>query len=221
MADTPKSIGLSPDLHAYLLAHGTPPDAVQAALIARTETELGAVARMQIAPEQGAFMTMLTRLLEVRTAVEIGTFTGYSALCIARGLADGGRLLCCDVSEEWTAIARDAWAEAGVADRIDLRIAPALETLATLPEEEHVDLVFIDADKPNYAAYYEALLPRLRRNGVILVDNTLWSGAVIDPDARDESTLAIRAFNDMVAADERVDTVMLAVSDGLTFLRKR
>ena len=221
MADTPKSIGLSADLHRYLLAHGTAPDAVQQALIERTESELGAVARMQIAPEQGAFMTMLTRLVGARTAVEIGTFTGYSALCIARGLAEGGRLLCCDVSEEWTAIARDAWAAAGVADRIDLRIAPALETIATLPEAEHIDLVFIDADKENYAKYYEALLPRLVPNGLILVDNTLWSGAVIDPAAQDASTQAIRAFNDMVAADDRVDTVMLAVSDGLTFLRKR
>lgn len=221
MADAPKSIGLSPELHAYLLAHGTPPDAVQSALIERTEAELGGIARMQIAPEQGALMTVLTRLLGVHTAVEIGTFTGYSALCIARGLADGGRLTCCDVSEEWTAIARDAWAEAGVADRIDLRIAPALDTIATMPTDEHIDLVFIDADKENYANYYEALLPRLRRNGLFLVDNTLWSGAVIDADAQDPSTVAIRAFNDMVAADDRVDTVMLAVSDGLTILRKR
>jgi len=221
MADTPKSIGLPADLHAYLLAHGTPPDPVQAALIERTEAELGGIARMQIAPEQGAFMTMLTRLLGVRTAVEIGTFTGYSALCIARGLAPGGRLTCCDVSEEWTAVARDAWADAGVADRIDLRIAPALETIATMPTDEHIDLVFIDADKENYAAYYEALLPRLRTNGLFLVDNTLWSGAVIDPEAQDASTAAIRVFNDLVAADERVDTVMLAVSDGLTLLRKR
>jgi caffeoyl-CoA O-methyltransferase len=221
MTDAPKSIGLSPELHAYLLAHGTPPDAVLQALIDRTEAELGGVARMQIAPEQGALMTVLARLLGVRTAVEIGTFTGYSALCIARGLAVGGRLTCCDVSEEWTAIARDAWAAAGVADRIDLRIAPALETIAAMPEDEHIDLVFIDADKESYASYYEALLPRLRRNGVILVDNTLWSGAVIDPAADDASTVAIRAFNAMVADDDRVDTVMLAVSDGLTLLRKR
>ena len=166
-------------------------------------------------------MTTLTRLLGVRQALEIGTFTGYSALCIARGLAPGGRLVCCDVSEEWTAIARDAWAEAGVDDRIDLRIAPALETIATLSEEEYLDLVFIDADKERYAAYYEALLPRLRPNGVILVDNTLWSGAVIDPDRTDPATEAIRAFNARVAADDRVDCVLLSVSDGLTLLRKR
>jgi caffeoyl-CoA O-methyltransferase len=220
MADTPKSFALTPEIHAYLVAHGTPPDAVQEALIART-AQLGGISMMQIAPEQGAFMTVLTRLLGVERAVEIGTFTGYSALCIARGMGPDGRLTCCDVSEEWTAIARDAWSEAGVADRIDLHIAPALETIAAMPEEEHLDLVFIDADKENYAGYYEALLPRVRRNGVILVDNTLWSGAVIDPERDDPSTVAIRAFNDMVAADDRVDTVQLAISDGLTLLRKR
>jgi len=220
VADAPKSLGLTAELHAYVVAHGTPPDPVQAALIARTAA-LGGVSVMQIAPEQGALMTTLTRLLGVRHALEIGTFTGYSALCIARGLAPGGRLVCCDVSEEWAAIARDAWAEAGVADRIDLRIGPALDTIATLPTEAHRDLVFLDADKESYAAYYEALLPRVRPNGVILVDNPLWSGAVVDPDRTDPATEAIRAFNARVAADDRVDCVLLAVSDGLTLLRKR
>jgi caffeoyl-CoA O-methyltransferase len=220
MADQPKSFNLTPEIHAYLVAHGTPPDDVQEALIERT-SELGGISMMQIAPEQGAFMTILTRLLDVRNAVEVGTFTGYSSLCIARGLADGGKLVCCDVSDEWTSIAREYWTQAGVADRIDLRIAPALETIASLPDGEHLDLVFIDADKENYANYYEALLPRLRRNGVILVDNTLWSGAVIDASRDDSSTVAIRAFNDMVAADDRVDAVQLAISDGLTLLRKR
>ena len=220
MADQPKSFNLSPEIHQYLVAHGTPPDAVQQALIERT-SELGGISMMQIAPEQGAFMTILTRLLGVEHAVEVGTFTGYSSLCIARGLAEGGKLVCCDVSDEWTSIAREYWEQAGVADRIDLRIAPALETLASLPEEEHLDLVFIDADKENYANYYDALLPRLRVNGVILVDNTLWSGAVIDESRDDSSTVAIRAFNDMVAADDRVDSVQLAISDGLTLLRKR
>jgi caffeoyl-CoA O-methyltransferase len=220
MSDQPKSFNLSPEIHQYLVAHGTPPDDVQQALIERT-SELGGISMMQIAPEQGAFMTILTRLLDVRNAVEVGTFTGYSSLCIARGLADGGKLVCCDVSDEWTSIAREYWTQAGVADRIDLRIAPALETIASLPDSEHLDLVFIDADKENYANYYEALLPRLRRNGVILVDNTLWSGAVIDASRDDSSTVAIRAFNDMVAADDRVDAVQLAISDGLTLLRKR
>jgi len=220
MADQPKSFNLTPEIHQYLVAHGTPPDDVQQALIERT-SELGGISMMQIAPEQGAFMTILTRLLGVRNAVEIGTFTGYSSLCIARGLADGGTLVCCDVSDEWTSIGQEYWERAGVADRIDLRIAPALETIATLPDGEHVDLVFIDADKENYANYYDALLPRVRQNGVILVDNTLWSGAVIDKSRDDSSTVAIRAFNDMVAADDRVDTVQLAISDGLTLLRKR
>ncbi len=220
MADQPKSFNLSPEIHQYLVAHGTPPDDVQQALIERT-SELGGISMMQIAPEQGAFMTILTRLLGVQHAVEVGTFTGYSSLCIARGLADGGRLVCCDVSDEWTSIGREYWERAGVADRIELRIAPALETIATMPEDEHIDLVFIDADKENYANYYDALLPRLRTNGVILVDNTLWSGAVIDESRDDSSTVAIRGFNDMVAADDRVDSVQLAISDGLTLLRKR
>jgi caffeoyl-CoA O-methyltransferase len=217
----PKGIGLSSDLHAYLLAHGTPPDAPLRGLIDETHAKVAGLAMMQIAPEQGAFMTMLTQLLGVRFAVEVGTFTGYSALCIARGLAPGGRLLCCDVSDEWTAIGKPYWEAAGVADRIDLRIAPALDTLRGLPAEPHIDLAFIDADKPNYARYYDELLPRLSPNGVILVDNVLWSGAVIDPSVTDANTVAIRAFNDRVAADDRVDVVMLPISDGLSLIRRR
>lgn len=219
MAD-PKSFNLTPEIHEYLVAHGTPPDDVQAALIERT-SELGGISMMQIAPEQGAFMTILTRLIGAKVAVEVGTFTGYSSLCIARGLAEGGQLICCDVSDEWTSIGMEFWSRAGVADRIDLRIAPALDTINAMPEGEHIDLVFIDADKENYANYYEALLPRVRTNGVLLIDNTLWSGAVVDATRDDSSTVAIRAFNDMVAADDRVDTVQLAISDGLTLLRKR
>jgi caffeoyl-CoA O-methyltransferase len=216
----PKSFFLTPEAHDYLVAHGTPPDAVQHALIAET-AQLGPVAGMQIAPEQGTFLTMLTRLLGTRRAVEVGTFTGYSSLCIARGLPPGGQLLCCDVSEEWTAIARKYWAEAGVDDRIELKLAPAVETLNALPADTTIDFAFIDADKPNYANYYEALLPRLRPNGVIAVDNVLWGGRVIAPDADDENTTAIKAFNEKVAADDRVDAVMLPLADGLTLLRKR
>ncbi|MDQ1447661.1 MAG: caffeoyl-CoA O-methyltransferase [Actinomycetota bacterium] len=219
-ARPPKSFLLSPELAGYLVAHGTPPDAVQEALIEETAA-LGAVAGMQIAPEQGAFLTVLTRLIGARRAIEIGTFTGYSALCIARGLPADGRLVCCDVSEEWTAIGRRAWGAAGVADRIDLRIAPALQTLAALPADTTFDLAFIDADKPNYPNYFEALLPKMRDNGVILVDNVLWDGRVVKPDADDENTVAIRAFNDKVANDTRVDTVMLPIADGLTLARKR
>jgi len=215
----PKSFFLGAEIHEYLVEHGTPPDAVQQGLIART-TELGGVSMMQIAPEQGAFMTMLTRLLDVRSAVEVGTFTGYSALCIARGLADGGRLLCCDVSEEWTAIARDAWAEGGVADRIELRIAPAIDTLRALPAERTIDLAFVDADKPMYGAYADEILDRMRPGGVLMVDNVLWGGAVVDASVTDENTVAIRAFNDWLAADERVETVMVPLGDGLTLARR-
>ncbi len=218
MAD-PKSFFLGAEIHDYLVAHGSPPDDVQRALIEETAA-LGPVAGMQVAPEQGAFLTLLTAALGVRNAVEVGTFTGYSALCIARGLVPSGRLVCCDVSEEWTSIGKRHWAAAGVADRIELRIGPALDTLEAMPRDSSIDLAFIDADKPNYAAYYEALLPRVRPNGVILVDNVLWSGRVIDPAADDENTKAIRAFNDKVAADERVESVMIPLSDGLTLLRK-
>jgi caffeoyl-CoA O-methyltransferase len=219
-ARPPKSFLLSPELADYLVAHGSPPDAVQLGLIEETAA-LGAVAGMQIAPEQGAFLTLLTGLIGARRAIEIGTFTGYSALCIARGLGDDGRLVCCDVSEEWTAIARRAWAAAGVAPRIDLRIAPALDTLAAFPADTVFDLAFIDADKPNYANYYDMLLPKMRANGAILVDNVLWDGRVVRPDADDENTVAIRAFNDKVANDDRVEAVMLPVADGLTLVRKR
>jgi caffeoyl-CoA O-methyltransferase len=217
---TPKGIGLTADLHDYLVAHGSPPDEVQQALIKRTQA-LGGVAQMQIAPEQGAFMTMLTRVLDVRFAVEVGTFTGYSALCIARGLPSGGRLLCCDVSEEWTAIAREHWARAGVDDRIELRIAPAVETLDALDSAQRIDLAFIDADKGNYGRYYEAILSRLSPRGVILVDNVLWGGAVIEDSQDDASLTAIRAFNDQVVADDRVDQVMLPIADGLTMITRR
>jgi caffeoyl-CoA O-methyltransferase len=179
------------------------------------------MAGMQISPEQGAFMTVFMRLIGARQAVEVGTFTGYSALSIARGLPDDGHLLCCDVSEEWTAIARRAWAEAGVDGKIELKLAPAADTLRALPDEEYLDLAFVDADKPAYPVYYEELLKRLRPNGAILVDNTLWAGRIIDPEADDEQTLALRAFNDAVAADDRVDTVLLTLGDGLTILRKR
>lgn len=215
----PKSFFLTSEIHEYVVAHGTPPDAVQQALIDETARLPNAI--MQIAPEQGAFMTLLTRALGARQAVEVGTFTGYSALAIALGLPDDGHLLCCDVSEEWTNVARGAWADAGVDTKIELVLAPAADTLRALPDQEYVDLAFIDADKPSYPTYYEELLRRLRPNGVILVDNTLWGGAIADPDARDESTLAMRSFNDMVAADDRVESALLTIGDGLTLLRKR
>jgi caffeoyl-CoA O-methyltransferase len=215
----PKSFFLTPEIHEYVLAHGTPPDAAQQALI--DETAQLPMAMMQISPEQGAFMTLFTRAIGAKQAVEVGTFTGYSAIAIARGLPDDGHLLCCDVSEEWTSVGRRAWAAAGVADKIELVIAPAADTLRALPNEEYLDLAFIDADKPAYPVYYEEIVPRLRRNGVILVDNTLQGGRIVDPEANDDSVVAMRAFNDMVAADDRVDTALLTLGDGLTVLRKR
>jgi caffeoyl-CoA O-methyltransferase len=220
MSDQPKSFHLTPEIHTYLIEHGTPPDAVQRELIEETR-RLGGISIMQIAPEQGAFMTLLARVMGARRAVEVGTFTGYSALCLARGLADGGKLIACDVSEEWTAIARRYWEKAGVADRIDLRLGPALDTLRALPDAPTLDLAFIDADKPSYPAYYEEILRRLRPGGVILADNVLWMGTVADPSRDDPQTNAIRSFNDMVARDPRVECVMLPISDGLTLIRKK
>jgi len=216
----PKSVVVTPELHAYAVAHGTPPDDVQRSLIEVT-AGLGSVSGMQISPDQGAFMTLLTKIVGVRFAVEVGTFTGYSSICIARGLAAGGRLLCCDVSEEWTAIARDHWVRAGVAELIELRIAPAIETLQALPADPPIDLAFIDADKPGYVDYYEEIVARLRPGGVVLLDNVLWSGVVADPTNTDENTVAIRAVNDRVAADDRVEAVVLPIADGLTIARKR
>jgi caffeoyl-CoA O-methyltransferase len=216
---TPKSFQLSAEIHEYLVSHGSPPDDIERALIDET-AGLGAIARMQIAPEQGALLRILTRLIGATRAVEVGTFTGYSALCIARGLAPTGRLLCCDVSDEWTKIGRRHWEAAGVADRIELRLGPALDTLQGLSLEESFDLAFIDADKPNYIAYYEELLPRLRVNGLVIVDNVLWGGSVVDPSADDGNVNAVRAFNDHLAGDARVEKVMLPVSDGITLARK-
>jgi caffeoyl-CoA O-methyltransferase len=188
----------------------------------RAETvALGPEATMQIGPDQGQLLTLCARLVGARRAVEVGTFTGYSAICIARGLAAGGTLLCCDVSETWTALARRAWARVGLSDRIELRIAPAIDTLRRLPTNPHIDLVFLDADKGGYVAYWNELVPRMRAGGVLLADNVLWSGRVVDPGNEDEDTLAMRAFNDAVAADDRVDVVLLPAFDGLTVARRR
>ncbi len=215
-----KHTPISDELHEYLVAHGSPPDAVQRALIEET-AKLGGVAVMQVAPEQGAFMTWLARTLGAEQVVEVGVFTGYSTLCLARGLPEGGHVLALDVSEEWTAIGRRYWEKAGVADRVELRIGPALDSLRALPREPRFDLAFIDADKTGYAGYVEEILPRLRDGGVILVDNVLWGGSVVNAERQDADTKAIRAFNDAMARDPRVDTVMIPLSDGLTLLRKR
>lgn len=215
-----KSIIVTRAVHDYAVAHGTPPDAVQESLITATAA-LGGVSRMQIAPEQGAFMTVLTKLVDARFAVEVGTFTGYSSICIARGLAEGGQLLCCDVSEEWTAVARDHWAQAGVEDRIELVIGPAADTLRALPADPPIDFAFIDADKTGYRTYYDEIVQRLRPGGLVLVDNVLWGGNVVDDSDQSDDTVAIRAVNDHIAADDRVDVVMLPIADGVTIARKR
>jgi len=211
---------LTPALYEYLVAHNPPPDAVLRELAAETAA-LGRISIMQVAVEQGAFLTFLARLLGARHAVEVGTFTGYSAISIARGLAADGRLLCCDLNEEWAGIARRYFVRAGVTERVTLRIAPAIETLRALPPTPEIDLAFIDADKTGYRSYYEELLPRLRPGGVIGFDNVLWTGAVADPANTSDDTVALRALNDFLVRDERVDIVMLPVADGLTLARKR
>lgn len=204
----------------YVAARAAQPDDVLLELREETARALGRTAVMQVSADQGALLTLLTGLTGATFAVEVGTFTGYSSISIARGLRPEGRLLCCDVSEEYTATARAAWQRAGLTDRIELRIAPAADTLRTLPQTEHIDVAFIDADKPSYATYWDELVPRMRPGGLLMVDNTLWSGAVADPSVDDETTVAIRSFNDKVAADERTVSYILPIADGLTLARK-
>lgn len=212
---TDRFLTMTDELHRYVVDHSQPLSDVEADLFAET-AELGPISMMQISADQGAFLTALTRATGARFAVEVGTFTGYSALRIAAGLVPGGRLLCCDVSEEWTAIAQKYWGLAGVDDRIELRLAPAIDTLNSLPMDAAIDFAFIDADKPGYEAYYEALVPRMRPGGVIAVDNTLWGGAVVDPAVDDADTAALRAFNEHALADPRTLTAIVATGDGVT-----
>jgi caffeoyl-CoA O-methyltransferase len=175
---------------------------------------------MQIGDDQAVLMEMIVRAMGAKSAVEVGTFTGYSALAIARGLGPEGRLLCCDVSEEWTSMARDAWEEAGVESRIELRIGPGLETLRALKSVEQFDFAFIDADKESYPRYYDEILPRMRGGGLLLLDNMLQGGRVIDPSATDESVVAIRSMNDTIKQDPRVAVVLLPIGDGVSFVQK-
>jgi caffeoyl-CoA O-methyltransferase len=204
----------------YAAAHTTPPDDVVRDLRAATLEVAGQWAMMQIGDDQARLMEVVARATGARRAVEIGTFTGYSALAVARGMGPDGHLLCCDVSEEWTAVARTHWEQAGVSDRIELRIGPALDTLRSLPVEPTFDLAFVDADKTGYLDYFHELVPRLRVGGLLLADNTLQRGQVVDPAVTDESVVAIRTFNDAVLADDRVVSVLLPVGDGLTFIQK-
>jgi caffeoyl-CoA O-methyltransferase len=216
-----RSAFASRPITAYVARHVSGPDPVQRALRAETRERTGPASRMQIGDDQAVLMEILARSIGARRAIEIGTFTGYSALAVARGMGPEGRLLCCDVSEEWTAIARDFWRRAGVADRIELRIGPGLETLRSLPADDRFDLAFVDADKSAYLDYYEALVPRLRPGGLLLADNTLQGGRVADESAEDGSVRAIRAFNDRVTADDRVQSVLLHIGDGVTVIQKR
>ncbi|GHH33832.1 O-methyltransferase [Streptomyces candidus] len=211
---------ITDELYAYVLAHNPPLDAVQRELIRTTWERFPDSAMMQSAEEQGPLLAFLVRLTGARHIVEVGTFTGFSALSMAQALPRDGRLIACDVSEEWTAYGREAWARAGVADRIELRIAPARDTLRAMPDEPHIDLAYLDADKVNYIAYWEELVPRLRQGGLIVSDNVLYGGAVVDPDATGGGA-AIKEFNAHVAADRRMESVMLPVSDGITLSRKR
>ncbi|GCD37909.1 O-methyltransferase [Streptomyces chrestomyceticus JCM 4735] len=214
-----KSTAITEELYDYVLAHNPPLDAVQRKLVETTYQHFPDEAQMQSAQEQGPLLAFLVRLCGARRIVEVGTFTGFSTLAMAQALPPDGKLIACDVSEEWTAYGREAWERAGVADRIDLRIAPALGTLRSMPAEPHIDFAYLDADKGNYIPYWEELVPRLRSGGLIVADNVLFGGTVTDPQATGAAA-AIREFNDHVMADQRVEAVILTVADGLTVARK-
>jgi caffeoyl-CoA O-methyltransferase len=221
MASGPSQfLALTPKLYEYLVAHGHNGDPIRAELAAET-AKLGWISTMQIAAEQGTFMAILAGAIGARSAVEVGTFTGYSALCVARALPADGRLLCCDVNEEWTSIGRRYWERAGVANKITLKLGPAADTLKAIPASHSFDFAFIDADKSSYAIYYEEILKRIRPNGLILLDNVLWHGAIVDEAIKDADTLALRAINDFIAKDTRVEAVMIGFSDGVTIVRKK
>ena len=217
-----RTLSLNEGLYDYLLKVSLrEPDVLRRL---RDETARLPQRSMQIAPEQGQFMAMLVRLINAAQILEIGTFTGYSELAMALALPPGGRIVTCDMSEEWTAVARRYWSEAGVADRISLRLAPAMATLDALlasGEKERFDVAFIDADKENYAGYYEHALALVRRGGLIIVDNVLWGGSVIEPAKQDPDTVAIRAFNTMIHGDARVELSLVPIGDGLILAMKR
>jgi caffeoyl-CoA O-methyltransferase len=211
---------LDEELHDYVVAHSRQDDVLRQ--IAEETAAMGRVSDMQIAPEQGAFMTMLCRILGAREALELGTFTGYSAVSIARGLAPGGRLVTCELSEEYAEIAARNFERAGVADRIEIRIGPAAETLRAIPEREVFDFAFIDAEKGGYPEYYELVVARTRPGGLIMVDNVLADGLVVgQADDGSEQVEAIRRTNETIVGDDRVDAAMLAVADGVVLARKR
>jgi len=219
---TDRRLQITDEIHRYLVAHSVREPEVLARL--RAATASLPQAQMQIGPEQGQLMGLLARLVGAKRCIEIGVFTGYSSLAVALALPEDGRILACDVSDEWTAIARRFWREAGVEHKIELKLQPATRTLEQLlaaGETGRYDFAFIDADKPSYDTYYELLLKLLRPGGLIALDNTLWSGHVADPNNRDPNTVALRALNDKLHRDERVDLSLLPVGDGLTLARKR
>ena len=220
MSSSEKFLHLDQKLYDYVIAHGHNNDPILHELADETRN-LGRIAGMQIAPEQGTLMGMLARIIGAKSAVEVGVFTGYSSLSVARALPPDGKLLCCDVNEEWTSIARRYWERAGVANKITLKLGPAADTLRALPASHTFDFAFVDADKNNYKIYYEEILKRLRPNGLILIDNVLWSGQVIDAKDQSEDTVAIRALNDFITSDTRVEAVMIPVADGITIVRKK
>ena len=219
---TNRSISLTDSLYEYLLSVSSrEPDLLRRL---REETAAYPNARMQIAPEQGQFMALLVRLMGARRCLEVGVFTGYSSLAVALALPDDGSIVACDVSDEWTSVARRYWAEAGVAHRIDLRLAPALYTLQGLlagGEAGRFDFAFLDADKENYLRYYELALELVRPGGLIVADNTLWSGRVADPANTEAATVELRRFNERLLADDRVDLSVVPIGDGLTLARRR
>ena len=217
---TDKFLPLTAELHGYLVDHCSPRDDVLRAIETQAEG-LGDIAVMQIAPEQGAFLTLLARLTGARRAIELGTFLGYGTICLARGLAEGGTVISCELDPERARTAATNVEAGGVAERVDIRVGPGLPTLRAIPREPAFDLAFVDADKPGYPDYVEELLPRMRRGGLIALDNTLLSGRVLDPAADDESARALAGLNDRLAVDERVDCVALGLADGVTLLRVR
>ena len=220
MGSSEKFLHLDQKLYDYVIAHGHNGDPILRELAEETRN-LGRIAGMQIAPEQGTLMGLLACAIGAKSAVEVGVFTGYSSISVARALPPDGKLLCCDVNEQWTSIARRYWERAGVANKITLKLAPAAETLRALPASQTFDFAFVDADKSNYRIYYEEILKRLLPNGLLLIDNVLWSGQVIDAKDKSEDTIAIRELNDFITSDMRVEAVLIPVADGITIVRKK
>ena len=215
-----KHLPLTDSLHAYLSdKHSGGGDPLLEELQRETRDLFPERAEMQISAAQGTLLSMLASLTTAESIVEVGTFTGYSAICLARALTPGGHLLCCDISEEWTNVARRYWERAGISDRIELRVAPALDTLRALPADQRFDLAFVDADKTGYDAYFETLLPHMCRGGLFVFDNMLFNGRI--EDATDESAIALNALNRKLSTDPRVESVLMPFADGLNLARVR